>query len=257
MIPVGAELPGTNKIMSKKITVCFADIPIEIESKSEFMANFCRDYICDKAPLFSVCTDDEAVNKEIKNYIGNTTYSYAEAICLYREIAERLPLFNAAVFHGAAIEYEGKAYLFTAPSGTGKSTHISLWRKYLGEKVKIINGDKPIIKYVNGGLYVYGTPYAGKEGWQKNTMAPLAGICVLSQGNENIANKAKNGIFIKLLCQTYKPHGKEAAENTLQLVQKLCGLPCFTLSCDISENAVKASFTALTNKKYGEQNNEN
>ncbi len=242
--------PKTPDYMMNKIKIKLAEIPIEVQSKTDFMPSFCRDYLCDDEPIFAVSTTKEAVAAEVENAPEPTTYEYAEALCLYREMAERLPLYDRMVFHGAAIEYNNKAYLFTAPSGTGKTTHIALWRKFLGEKVNIINGDKPILRLTENGFTVYGTPYAGKEGWQRNVSAPLSGICILSQGKDNRIEKIENGDFIKLFQQTYKPHDKEAMQKTVSLVKELCRVPCFAFSCDISENAVKASFEALTNSEY-------
>lgn len=242
--------------MKDVINISLAGIPVSVESKNGFMRQFCNGYMTDEAALFSVSASEETVMKELENSDEPTTYEYAEALCLYREIAERLPEYDRVVFHGAAIEYGGKAYLFTAPSKTGKSTHISLWRRFLGEKVNIINGDKPILRFTDDGVTVYGTPYAGKEHWQRNVSAPLAGICILSQGKENIINKAE-GIFTDLFRQTYRPHCRDTMQKTVLLVNKLCKIPCYTLSCDISEGAVKASFEALTNEKYEVQANEN
>ena len=235
--------------MEQLIKICLSDIPIEVHFESDFMKAFCRDYLTNVNPVFSVSTTKEAVTEEVNNAPEPTTFEYAEALCLYREMAEKLPLYDRVVFHGAAIEYGCKAYLFTAPSGTGKTTHISLWRKYLGEKVNIINGDKPILRLIENGFIVYGTPFAGKEQWQRNVSAPLGGICFLSQGKDNKITKLTDN-FLQLYIQTYKPHNKKALKNTLALVDKLCGVPCFTLSCDISEDAVKTSLEALTNKKY-------
>ena len=236
--------------MNNEIMICLAEIPIAVYSDSGYMADFCRSYLSDKSPLFSVSTTKEAVTAEVENAPESTTYEYAEALCLYREMAERLPLYDRAVFHGAAIEYGGKAYLFTAPSGTGKTTHISLWRRFLGEKVDIINGDKPILHFNGNGFTVYGTPYAGKEGWQRNVSAPLAGICILSQGTDNQIKSVENNLFVDLFQQIYKPQNKDAMRKTVLLVNELCKVPCFSLSCDISESAVKASFEALTKEKY-------
>lgn len=241
----------------KTIKICLAEIPISVDSENEFMADFCRQYITDDNPLFSVSTTKEKITAEVENAPEPTTYEYAETLCLYREMAEILPLYNRAVFHGAAIEYGGKAYLFTAPSGTGKTTHIALWRKYLGEKVNIINGDKPILRLTDNGFTVYGTPYAGKERWQRNVSAPLGGICMLSQGRENRIEKAENGLFVSLFHQIYKPHGKDAMQKTMTIVKELCEVPCFSLACDISEDAVKTAFEALTNEKYEVKTDEN
>ena len=93
---------------------------------------------------------------------------------------------NGIVFHSSAVVYNNKAYLFTAPSGTGKSTHTSLWIKYLGnEKAKILNDDKPALVFENGKVYAYGTPFSGKTDLNINEKYELGGICYLSQGDKN------------------------------------------------------------------------
>ena len=147
--------------MSNEIKICLAGIPMAVHSESGFMADFCRDYITDESPLFSVSTTKEAVTAEVENAPEPTTYHYAEALCLYREMAERLPLYDRAVFHGAAIEYGGKAYLFTAPSGTGKTTTIKAM-------LNLVHPD-------NGEIVFFGKPLAGNEAKIKNRIGYSTG----------------------------------------------------------------------------------
>ena len=240
--------------MDNSITVRFADIIIGISSRYSFMESFCRDYLCDGKPSFTVSVTEDKVKKELQNAAEPTTHDYAEALCLYREIAERLPLYDRAVFHGAAIKYGEKAYIFTAPSGTGKTTHIRLWKKHIGDKVKIINGDKPILSLKGDTVTVHGTPFAGKEKYQNNICASLGGICFLSQGKGNIISRiTPKEAFIKLFLQTYKPKTEEAMIKTADIIRAVCSYPCFLLSCDMTEQAVKTSFEALTKEKYGER----
>lgn len=237
----------------KTLKVRFAGITIEFSSNSDFMERFCKDYLWDGKPLFSVSVTEDKINEELQNADEPTTFDYAEALCLYREIAEKLPLYDRTVFHGAAIEYGGKAYIFTAPSGTGKTTHIGLWKRCLGDKVKIINGDKPILSLSDGKITVHGTPYAGKEGWQTNMSAELGGICFLSQGKDNeITAVSPKDAFTRLWLQTYKPKTEDAVIKTVEILRTLCTVPCFAFSCNMTEEAVKTSFEALTNETYGE-----
>lgn len=126
---------------------------------------------------------------------ANWRDDYLETLAVFRRIAEYAPEHHRMVFHGATIEVDGRAYIFTAPSGTGKSTHIALWRRAFGQDVAIINGDKPMLRIVErntagrgaggdlGSVLAYGTPWAGKENWQRNTSAPLAGICVVTRAD--------------------------------------------------------------------------
>ncbi len=240
--------------MNTEIKVKFSDIIIGITSRSSYLKRFCRDYLSDGEPAFSVSATNEQINEEIRNANAPITFDHAESLCVYREIAEMLPLYDRVVFHGAAIEYGGKAYIFTAPSGTGKTTHINLWKQYIGDKVKIINGDKPIISLTDGRITVCGTPYAGKEGLQTNISAEIFGICFLSQGDDNIITAiSPKDAFIKLYLQTYKPQTEEAVRKTFEIIRTLCTISCFSLSCDMTEQAVKTSFEALTKEKYGER----
>ena len=89
--------------------------------------------------------------------------------------------------HGAAIAFDGAAYLFTAPSGTGKTTHVRLWRQYLGSRVTVVNGDKPFLSLEpDGTVRVWGSPWAGKERWQSPISVPLCGVCLLERGTDRI-----------------------------------------------------------------------
>ena len=239
--------------MNKGLSVCFAGVVIGISSRSDYMQRFLVDYLTDEKPLFSVSVTEDKVNEELKNADEPTTFDYAEALCLYRETAEKLPLYDRIVFHGAAIEYKGKAYIFTAPSGTGKTTHIGLWKRYLGDKVKIINGDKPILSLSDGKITVHGTPYAGKEGWQTNMSAKLGGVCFLSRAKNNeITAVSPKDAFTRLYLQTYKPKTEEAVRKTVEVLRTLCTVPCFAFSCNMTEDAVKTSFEALTKETYGD-----
>lgn len=174
---------------------------------------------------------------------------YLESLVLLRKLGERFPEVECILVHGAAVAYRNRGYLFAAPSGTGKSTHILLWRKLLGDNVKIINGDKPVLSFRNeNDILICGSPWAGKEGWQKNCMAPLAGICILRQGISNritgiSGKKAVEG----LLRQIYLPRDTKAAKKTLELLDRLLDrIPVYCLECDMSEQAVKASFEKMT-----------
>lgn len=239
--------------MDSAFTVRLSGLDIGVESRYEFMCTFCRDYAVDAAPCFTVRADSAAVNKQMAMAEEPTTPEYAEALQLYREMAELLPLYSRAVFHGAAIEYGGRAYLFTGPSGVGKTTHIRLWRQFLGERVQIINGDKPILHFKDSGITVCGTPYAGKEGWHRNTSAPLGGICILSQSKENAAAALPpDRAFPLLYRQIYKPRAEAAMVKTIEMLRKLSAVPCRELACDMSEEAVKTSFEALIGTKYRE-----
>lgn len=230
-----------------KLDVVLSDLKISIQHKHDYMREFCKDYIeqFDVADITATASE-EAVLKE-KAMVPAAPVESCESLCIYRAIAEQLPKFDRFVFHGAAIEYKGEAYLFTAPSGTGKTTHINLWHKYLGDKVGIINGDKPIIKADND-ITVYGTPWAGKEGYQRNTKAPIKAICIIKQGKRNSITKLSSSLAINhLMKQVYIPRDTAALSATLTLLGRMIEkTPVYELACDISQEAFETSFGEMT-----------
>ena len=230
-----------------KLDIVLSDLKVNIEHKYDYMSEFCKDYIAkfDDANIIAKA-DDNAIAKE-KVLVPLAPLEACESLCIYRCIGEQLQHFDRFVFHGAAIEYDGKAYLFTAPSGTGKTTHINLWKKYLGDKVDIINGDKPIIMAGNVSI-VYGTPWAGKENWQRNVSAPLKAICILKQGKtNNIIRLEKSEAVKHLMRQVYLPHNPISLSKTLELLGTMIErTPVYMLECDMTEQAFNASYNAMT-----------
>lgn len=75
-----------------------------------------------------------------------------EETAVYRKIADKMVDYDTFVFHGSVIAVEGQAYLFTAKSGTGKSTHTRLWREMLGDKAVMVNDDKPMLRVTESGV---------------------------------------------------------------------------------------------------------
>ena len=230
-----------------------ADLRISIKNRCKYTEVFCEKYLsADQISPFdlevSVTREEFYEEKKISSEYSD---GYIENICLYREICRRLPSLNRMLLHAAILEYEGGAYAFLGRSGTGKSTHTGLWLKHVGGS-KIVNGDKPILEYKNGGFIAYGTPWMGKEGLGYNTSAPLKGLCFLEQAKENsvvklTSKEAASRIFTQILF----PEDETNVTRTLELTDKLVTeIPCYLLKCDVSEEAVQKSFEALTGKVY-------
>lgn len=172
---------------------------------------------------------------------------------LYQFAVEELPKHGSFIAHAAVIEYGGLAYAFMAPSGTGKSTHIKLWMDTLSPNATVINGDKPILrldKTPEGKPQVVacGSPWAGKEGWQTNTSAPLAGLCFLTRGTTDACHRiSPTEAFDSAVRQIYMPSDPVSAIKTLDFVDVLLQtVPLYQLSCTMNKTAVKACFEAMT-----------
>lgn len=233
---------------------------IQINSIHDELKDFFKEYLVDDSCYdFSVSWGmEEILLEQKKSEQDNFSFAYLETLVALRKIAEHLPQKQCLLMHGASIAYQGKAYLFTAASGTGKSTHIRLWRKFLGKEVDIVNGDKPFLSIdksepnSQAHIRIYGTPWAGKENWQKNHNFQLHGICLLNRGKSNTIRKMTPTECLPLILnQIYLPASTSSAECTLALIELLItSVPLYYLECDISEDAVRCSFEAMTGLPY-------
>ena len=173
--------------------------------------------------------------------------AYLEFICAYRHIAERMPDYDAFVFHGAAVVMEELAYLFTAPSGTGKTTHARLWHYGFEGRAWYLNGDKPILRRSEAGFTVCGTPWRGKEGYGVNAERPIQGICLLRRGEENRIAPAEPGELAGFLTrQIYLPRDPRRLEKALELLDACCGaVPIWSMSCTLNAKAAQMAWEAM------------
>jgi len=170
-------------------------------------------------------------------------------------LGDILPEYRRLQTHGVAIGYHGKSYIFSAPSGTGKSTRAFLWQKYLGEdRVSIINGDKPVLWFREDAVLACGSPWSGKEGLEKNVCVPLGGICLLHRSTANVIRRANSQEFFDFYVnQVQLPKAPDSMLSALSLIEELFAkVPVFVLENDMSEQGVKLAFTALTGLDYEE-----
>lgn len=185
------------------------------------------------------------------------TDDYLETLAIHGLVAERLPQFDRMVFHGAVVAYRGAGYLFAAPSGTGKTTHVALWRRHLGRAVTVVNGDKPILHIgtePGEAVTAYGTPWAGKEHWQENTSVPLRALCLVSRGDSNAIRKVDPGECVdRVLAQAHLPEDARMRLKTIDLLDRMLGaLDVYELTCDMKPEAAQCSFEALTGEPWGQ-----
>ena len=253
--------------MSEEFTICLADRKIGICCTFEETAARCRDYRTDGEGEIQIAVTRRDLEHEREKAFrgsavrGDKTAAVSdpelEALALYRKIAETMPAFDTWLMHGSAVSTEGEAVIFAAASGVGKSTHTALWLEQI-PGVFVVNGDKPLLNIRNGTCYVCGTPWAGKEGWNRNLLVPLKAICLLSRGKENqIREISFKEAFPVLLQQTYRPEEAEALEKTLGLLQRLDGMVRFyDLVCRPDPEAAQTAYKALFRREGndGEQN---
>lgn len=143
------------------------------------------------------------------------------------------------ILHSSFISWQNNGILFTAPSGTGKSTQADLWKKY--EDADIYNGDRTIIRKIEGKYYGFGSPYAGSSGIYRNESAPIKAIVVIDQGPDNVIRRLRGReAFLPLFRETLmNTWNKEYMEKmTDLLMDAACQIPIYHLSCRPDQDAI-------------------
>ncbi len=243
------------------MTLRIADLTIRISPATEDMKTFCRDYLAsdDDVPDITVTVTDEdiayertAAEKEAAiegNPVPKLTRDLLARTAYYRKIAETLPDYDACVIHASAVAVDGSAFLFTAKSGTGKTTHTHLWQKNVPGTV-IVNGDKPILRKVDGVLRVYGTPWAGKENEQTNVSFPVCAVSEIVRDETNyVENVAFSSFYPLLIQQIYRPKSPVALKKTLALLAGFGELRLYRTHCNMEDSAATVAYRAMTKQK--------
>lgn len=191
---------------------------------------------------------------DIADYISNSkeycNNFIAESTLILTQICNRiLENYNGFFFHSSSLMLDNEGYLFTAVSGTGKSTHTALWRKLFKEKVVMINDDKPIIRKKDGVFYVYGTPWMGKSDIGNNVKAPVKAVYILQRGENNSAERIQIGaVFKNILEATVVPTDRKNMENLLSLLDEFfSSVQLFLLTCNMDIEAAQVAYNASKN----------
>ena len=244
----GATMTGRYRIAGKTISVTsvFPDVH-----------GYCAEYRTDTAPDFSI----ETTPADIEDEVARTRREYAleglpvpdltpvtlELTAVYRKIANRLIDYDRVVFHGACVAVDGQGYLFTAKSGTGKSTHAALWGKLLGKRAVNVNDDKPILHIADGSVTVYGTPWTGKHRRGRNMSVPLKAVCLMEQATQNhIESITRERAYPMLVQQTYRPRNTDKLARTLTLINRLArSVSLYRLGCNMDLSAAETAWNAM------------
>lgn len=183
------------------------------------------------------------IDEEMAEYLGTGTDFYM-----------KLLNFDGFQLHSSAVVVDGKAYLFTATSGTGKSTHTTLWLNMFGDRAFILNDDKPALRLIDGVWYAFGTPWSGKHDISVNTRVPVAGIAALERAETNsIEPFGGKDAILAILRQSNRPKAMEYRVKLLELLDKLITqVPIWRLQCNMDPEAAVISYEAMSGKKFEE-----
>ena len=175
------------------------------------------------------------------------TDPFLERAAIQRAFAEFLFDYNILLFHGSAIAVDGEGYLFTAHSGTGKSTHTRLWKQIFGDRAVMVNDDKPFLELTGNGVILHGSPWSGKHGLDANISVPLKGLCHLERGLENqIAPISAEDVLPMIRKQAYQPLNEEKHSRFLELTANLSQeVALWKMACNKNPDAATLAYTTM------------
>lgn len=189
---------------------------------------------------------DEAYMAQLLKENPQLSEESCEYICMGSEFYDALISYGGFLLHSSAVVYNEKAYLFSAPSGTGKSTHTQLWLKRF-DGAYILNDDKPAIKIQKNGFFAFGTPFSGKTDLNINKCVPLGGICFIERSDKNYIEKIPSDeALFRLLNQTVRPYGQNKMDILLKILDKLINtMPIYKLHCNMDSEAADVAYNGM------------
>lgn len=215
-----------NKCEAMDFCVRLANKNIAIHSVNSYIHDLCEKYLVDAHvnPDFEICTNKCMIEKEIDRVYKIEGIKHGskiiESLLIHRLIAETLLDYDTLLMHGAVVATSSGAYMFTGVSGTGKTTHVTKWLENI-EGSFIVNGDKPFL-ISRDSIFACGTPWSGKEHYDRNTIVPLNSIVLMQRSNENRMEEVSfKSVFPLILQQTHQPADADKMRKTLALLMKL------------------------------------
>ncbi len=223
-------------------TIEIAGIPIAVDNHFSFVERQCEAFSSDKPALFAISALREKMPAE-----STPPSAYAESQSIYRQIAYAMNEYDGFLLHAAVISVDGRGVAFTSRSGTGKTTRVRMWKKAMGSRIRIVNGDKPILRFVDGTLFAFGTPWMGKENMGENTCVPLEYVCFLERGEEAALYKLQTKEVLRRLSgQILFPEVEENMSHFMDLLEKFVDqTKFFLLICNMDKEDPEQIWEAL------------
>ena len=233
-----------------------AGVAFAVQPIFESTRAYCASYLTEREPEYRLCVLREELIQEQRlldleadeEGLKRRKFSdmFLERSVIQRKVAGCLMERDVLLMHGSTVAVDGRAYLFTAPCGTGKSTHTRLWREVFGGRAVMVNDDKPFLRFMDGAVIACGTPWTGKHGLGSNVSAPLAGICILSRGTENRIRRADPEDVSEFLLQQLQPEGDSRTERLLwELLRRV---PVWQMECNRELEAARIAYCAMSGK---------
>ncbi len=243
-----------------EFTISLAGFRIHISALFPSTKRYCQDYLTEGTPDFCISVSQADIDFEKRKHEresqleGRSVQSYPdqylETLAVYRKIVEEMLQYDTFLLHGSAIAVGGEGFLFTATSGTGKSTHTRLWRETFGDRAVMVNDDKPLLRITREGVWVCGTPWDGKHRLSTNTMVPLKGICILTRGENNVIRRLPAAKALSMMLQqSHRPPKSGDVAKLLELIDRMLEkVPVYVLKCNMDPEAALVSYRGMAEK---------
>ena len=236
-------LPERIGIM-KRYLIAGLKVDMEVSGRTEIQAEPYRAPVHGPADITIQCDARRVL--ELNPYLDNL--DDAQYMGTGVHFSRGLLRYNGTYLHSSAVLLDGKAYLFSANSGTGKSTHTEKWCRLFG--AEYLNDDKPALRCIDGQWMAYGTPWSGKHDLSMPTGAPVGGIAFLKRGEENSIcpmdpAKAVPRLMVQSLWKLNKPQMEAQlllADNLLRTV------PIWELTCRNDDEAAYTAYAAMVKR---------
>ena len=234
---------------------------ISVSSLHDSTRRYCSDYLCGGEPDFAISVAQRDIDFEREKSaredalegipVRQFSEAYLETTAIQRKITEKFFEYDILLFHGSVIAVDGEAYLFTAKSGTGKSTHTRLWREQFGDRAVMVNDDKPFLKFEGDRVIACGSPWNGKHRLGSNIMVPLKAICILDRGEDNRIEQIDPKDALQMLFQqSSRPQNPRLMPKYMELIDRLAqNVPLYHLNCNMDPEAAKVSYEGMSGNR--------
>lgn len=229
----------------EKYKIC--DLVIKLKPLYEPLVTQLKPYLINSDEEVDFVIPD--INDKVEEYFKRSELAnigLAEYLLYGAYFYTRLITYDGIMLHSSAVVYENNAYLFSAPSGTGKSTHTSLWLEVFAGSY-ILNDDKPAIRVVDGNIYAYGTPFSGKTDLNVNEKRPIKGICFIERSKDNwIVDASVKESISFFYRETVRPSDERLLDRAFDIVEKIVKeINIYKMGLNISHDAVYLAYNTM------------
>lgn len=243
--------------MAFTFDIGIAGLTFHVQTQYEDAKNLCKEYWIDGTGEYPIVIEEEILESQREKCLEDTdpdvialagaSDAFMETVCLLRAVADEASLHGAILMHGSSVAVDGKGYIFTALSGTGKSTHTRLLRQLLGDRIQMVNDDKPFLRVTPEQIYLCGSPWQGKHGLGCNMQAPLCGIFFLHRSPENVVDSMPVDRALPIMLeQCNRPAEPQNMLCTLDMLDRILReVPLYDLGCNMDISAAETSFSKM------------